>query len=112
MSTFDLTSGYHHVDVHKAYKQYMGFCWKGCFYVYSVCAFGMSVSGLIFSKILRELVRRWRSLGIAIVMYIDDGFITAPDKQTLIDHAKIVKEDLHSAGFIINDKKSFWNPSQ
>jgi hypothetical protein len=112
MCTFDLTSGYHHVDVHDAYHQFLGFCWKNCYYVYSVCPFGMSTSGLIFSKILRELVKRWRSMGIAVVMYIDDGFITAQDEQILIKHAKIVKDDLTSAGFIINDKKSFWKPSK
>ena len=52
MCTFDLTSGYHHIDVHDAYHQYLGFQWKNSFYVYTICAFGMSVSGLIFSKVL------------------------------------------------------------
>ena len=28
MFTFDLKSGYHHVDIHEAYQKYLGFSWK------------------------------------------------------------------------------------
>jgi hypothetical protein len=59
MCTFDLKSGYHHIDIHEAYQQYLGFEWEGKYYIFSVCPFGMAVSGLIFSKVLRELVRKW-----------------------------------------------------
>jgi hypothetical protein len=76
MITFDLKSGFHHVDIHPAYMQYLGFEWKNSYYAYSVCPFGCSSSGLIFSKILRELVKRWRSHGLSVVMYLDDGFVT------------------------------------
>jgi hypothetical protein len=34
MATFDLKSGYHHVDIHPAYTQYLGLCWDGNFYKY------------------------------------------------------------------------------
>ena len=56
MATFDLKSGYHHIDIHIAFQQYLGLCWEEKYYVFSSCPFGMSVSGLVFTKVLRELV--------------------------------------------------------
>jgi hypothetical protein len=112
MATFDLKSGYHHIDIHVAFQQYLGLCWEGKFYVFTSCPFGMSVSGLIFTKVLRELVRKWRSAGIAIVLYIDDGILVAESAQKL-DHAvAVVKNDLQSAGFILNEEKTKWTASQ
>jgi hypothetical protein len=102
MSTFDLRSGYHHIDIHPAYQKYLGFEWEGAYYDYTSCPFGLSVSGLIFSKVLRELVKRWRSSGIAIVLYLDNGFITSDSVEDTERAVQIVRQDLIDSGFIIN----------
>jgi hypothetical protein len=112
MSTFDLRSGYHHIDIHQAYQKYLGFKWEGSYYVYTSCPFGLSVSGLIFSKVLRELVKRWRAQGIAIVLYLDDGFITSDSPENTSKAVEIVRQDLTDAGFVINVEKTNWTPSQ
>ena len=39
--TFDLKSGYHHVDVNKEHWRYLGFYWKKHFYVFKVLPFGL-----------------------------------------------------------------------
>jgi hypothetical protein len=111
MATFDLKSGYHHVDIHPAYTQYLGLCWDGNFYKYLVCPFGMAVSGLVFSKILRELVRRWRSKGITMVLYIDDGIVIAKNVQDLDAATSQVRNDLLNSGFIVNAEKTHWPAS-
>ena len=53
MCVFDLKSGYHHVDIHPDYHKYLGCSWQGRHYTYTVLAFGLSVAGLIFSKVVR-----------------------------------------------------------
>jgi hypothetical protein len=53
-----------HIDINEAYFQYLGLSWKDKYYVYTACPFGMSAAGLIFSKVVRELVRKWRTAGI------------------------------------------------
>ena len=111
MATFDLKSGYHHVSIHKKYQQYLGLCWNGNYYMFVVSPFGMSVSGLIFTKIVRELVRKWRTAGIAIVMYIDDGIIVAPDEIALDKVVRVIRKDLLESGFIVNNEKSHWEAS-
>jgi len=43
LAGFDLKQGYHHIDIHPAYRQYLGFAWNDHHYVYSSCPFGISV---------------------------------------------------------------------
>ena len=54
---FDL---YHHVDIHADYWQYLEFSWKarvGLLYIQSL-PFGLATASLVFTKLLRPLVRR------------------------------------------------------
>ena len=39
--TFDLKSGYHHVDINEEHWRYLGFYWKKQFYVFKVLPFGL-----------------------------------------------------------------------
>lgn len=52
---------------------FLGFKWANQYYEYNVLPFGLSSSGYIFSKVMREIVKHWRGRGIKIVMYLDDG---------------------------------------
>jgi hypothetical protein len=60
---FDLKSGYHHIDIHSAYQQFLGFSWNDKHYMYSSCPFGLSSAGLIFTKVVRELVKTMENQG-------------------------------------------------
>ena len=113
---FDLKSGYHHLDMFPDHQKYLGFAWKmnGVikFYKFTVLPFGLSSACNIFTKLLRPLVKYWRSRSIKIIMYLDDGIITNDDKTSLEIEANRVKSDLGRAGFLINEEKSNWNPEQ
>lgn len=65
--TFDLKSGYHHVEIFPDHRQYLGFSWNfGSVvkhFVFTVLPFGMSSAPYIFSKLVRSLVNYWRGLG-------------------------------------------------
>jgi hypothetical protein len=90
----------------------MGFAWRDQQFVYTSCPFGISSGGLVFSKILRELVKRWRSMGISMVLYLDDGIIIGSSHLEVAEASRIIRQDLQNAGFIINEKKSRWEPCQ
>ena len=68
--TFDLKSGYHHVDIHPDFWTYLGFSWcigkARLFYMYMfrVLPFGLASACYVFTKLLRPLVKRWRAKGI------------------------------------------------
>lgn len=71
--SFDLKSAYHHIEIHELSREYLGFKWQDRYYVFNVLPFGISTAGYIFTKVMREIVKFWRSKGIRIVMYLDDG---------------------------------------
>jgi hypothetical protein len=112
MCSFDLKSGYHHIDVHPAYQQYLGLSWQGSYYMFTSVAFGLSSAGVVFSKVLKELVKKWRANSIPVLLYLDDGLIIARSADLAAKYACIIKTDLTDAGFIINELKSHWVPTQ
>lgn len=113
---FDLKSGYHHISIFPTYQQYLGFFWVENnirkFYMFTVLPFGLNVSGYIFTKVVRQLVKHWRINNIKIVVYLDDGFGVAENAEICKQYAKKVKADLVASGFVPNKDKCVWEPSQ
>jgi len=74
---YDLKSAYHHIEIFQEHRQYLGFSWAfdgvPRFFVFNVLPFGISTAGYIFSKVTREVVKYFRSRGIRVIMYLDDG---------------------------------------
>ncbi len=75
--SFDLKSGYHHIDIAKQPWNYLGFSWvfgrKRRYYVFKVLPFGLVTAHYSFTKLHRPLVRYWRGQGMRVIMYLDDG---------------------------------------
>lgn len=113
---FDMKSGYHHVDIFEQHQCYLGFSFiidnKTRFFQFSVLPFGLSTACNIFTKIFRPLVKHWRSRGIKIILYLDDGIVAHSDKLLLEDQSKEIYLDMKKAGIVINEEKSCWIPSQ
>ena len=62
--SFDLRSGYHHVETADIHHKYLGFAWNKKFYTFMVLPFGLASACYIFTKLLRLLVRYWRAKGL------------------------------------------------
>lgn len=61
---------------------------------------------------MRPLIKFWRSNGLKIVIFLDDGWgVNADFKRTNAD-AQFVFDTLQKAGFIINTEKSIFIPTQ
>ena len=77
--TFDLTSGYHHVDINPIQRKYLGFYWKFNnvvrYFVFNVLPFGLNSACFIFTKLLRPFIKKWRAEGIKTILFIDDGIL-------------------------------------
>ena len=113
---FDLKSGYHHVDIHPDYWQYLGFSWNKeggrKFYVFTVLPFGLASACYVFTKLLRPLVKRWRSLGLKVILYIDDGICSAKTADKAEENALMLTRDLDQSGFVLNREKSCLIPQK
>jgi hypothetical protein len=76
--TFDLKSGYHHVEIHEDFHKYLGFQWQGRYYAFTVLPFGLSSACNVSTKLLRPIVKFLRAQGIRIVLYLDDAIVSVP----------------------------------
>lgn len=118
MFSFDLKSGYHHVEIFESHQTYLGFAWR-CpvslqekFYVFTVLPSGLSTAPYIFTKMLKPLEKHWRYFGINIAIFLDDGWSIESDLRRCRVNSQRVRQDLVDAGFVPNDEKSTWEPTQ
>lgn len=114
--TFDLESGYHHIDIFEPHQMFLGFSWKfgECtrYFTFSVLPFGLNTASHCFTKMLRPLVTRWRSMGHSAILYIDDGISGHADRVSALAASQIVQKDLALSGLKVSESKSFFIPQQ
>jgi hypothetical protein len=77
MVSFDLKSGFWHIPLAPEAQQYVAFSWRGKFYCFCRLPFGLASSPWAFTKVLRQLVKYWRSRGIRLLPYLDDFLFMA-----------------------------------
>lgn len=109
---FDLKSGYHHIDICRKQLTYFAFYWKGQYYCFNVLVFGLTSAPYIFTKCLRPLVKHWRTHGIDIVLYLDDGLGFGKNFEITRKASNFVHNSLMQAGLLINIEKSNFQPVQ
>ena len=113
---FDLHSAYHHIDIYEPHTEFLGFSWcidgKERFFKFNVLPFGLSSACYIFTKVTHPLIKKWRSEGKQVLMYLDDGLGSHSDKQQCYKISCEVKQDLISSGFVPKVEKSMWLPCQ
>ena len=114
--SFDITQGYHHIEMHPDFHIYLGFSWvidgKVRFFMFVVLPFGLTSAPYIFTKVVRGLVKHWRGQGIKICVYIDDGFGSEKELGLTGSNSNLVRESLEKSGFLANVTKSVWEPTQ
>ena len=118
MFSFDLKSGYYHVEIFEGHQTYLGFSWKHSnssqteFYVFTVLPFGLSSTSHVFTKILKPLEKHWRHQGICVAVSLDDGWGIEMDSQVCSIVADAVRTDFSKARLVTNEDKSVWIPCQ
>lgn len=72
----DHKSGYHHVRVTEESRQYLGFSWKGRYYVFCVIPFGWAPACYVYNTISTAFAGWIRAWGVHCIVYLDDfGFV-------------------------------------
>ena len=112
MAKLDLSDAYYAVKVHERYRSYLGFHWKGSFYRFLRMPNGLSPAPRRFTKILKPVVAKLRSLGMKACIYLDDIFLAAATHDQQMSHLTAARDLLESLGFVINEKKSSQVPTQ
>ena len=87
MFSFDLKSGYHHIDIAHEHQTFLGFSWRSSdsvnevFYVFTVLPFGLSSAPYVFTKVLKPLEKYWRIQGLRMAIFLDDGWAIVQDRR-------------------------------
>ena len=114
--SFDIKSGYHHIEIYPSHQRFLGFSWvfNGVrkYFKFVVLPFGLSTGPYIFTKVMRPLVKHWRIQALRIVVYLDDGLGVCGTKDTCLRQSLLVHSDLISSGFVPNKDKCMWIPVQ
>lgn len=108
----DLKKGYFHVPIRRESQQLLGFSFEGKTYQFTCLPFGLSTAPRSFTKIMKEVVKKWRQLGIIIFIYIDDILILAESEEMVKNNTQQIVTDLEYLGWLLQPEKSVLIPSQ
>ena len=115
--TWDLKSGYYHVDICLDHQHYLGFAWPFSgivrYFTFAVLPFGLSSACFCFTKLMRPLVKHWRFMEHTSFIYLNDGFGSQPNTACSARRTSLIqRKELSSSGFLCNEEKSHWTPMQ
>ena len=110
--SIDLTDAYLHVPIHHQSRKYLHFVYEDQVYHFTALQFGMSLSLLIFSKLMDVIAAFLRQHAISVFPYLDDWLIKNLIRNRLITQTRFCIQIIQSLGFLPNLKKSDLVPSQ
>ena len=102
----DLKDAYFSVPVHPSHQRYLQFQWRDQLYQFTCLPFGLASAPRVFTKTLHPVVTVLRSLGIRLVIYLDDLLLMVRTHQEAQRHLATTLHMLVSLGFSINWRKS------
>jgi len=112
MMKLDLKDAYYAIPIHPSHRKYLRSVYQNRVYEFQCLPFGLSSAPRAFTKTLKPVLAVLRSLGIRIVIYIDDMLL-------LLQHSKVLQRMfaqvvvfLEKLGFLVNIEKCSVAPSQ
>lgn len=112
LGSLDLQDAYLLVPIHVNNRKFLRFRFKGKLYQFLCLPFGLCSSPYVFTKITKPIVYLLRSLGMLLVLYLDDFLFIHKSKVVCEENMKKAIQLLEDLGFIINLQKSALNASQ
>ena len=108
----DLKDAYYTVPVHQEHRRYLCFRYQGTLYEFCCLPFGLSSAPRAFTKLLKPVATLLRSVGIRIVIYLDDILLLHQDQEELGKIFDKVLELLQNLGLTIKQEKCSSAPTQ
>jgi len=110
MGKVDVASGYHVIPIHKEYRKYLGIRWQVKVYRFACLAFGISIAPWVYTRTMKELMKRWRGLLFTCQQYLDDGWWGEKSWSRWFEIAETIISDLLLCGFWPSVDKSVLTP--
>ena len=107
--TTDIAKAYYCLAMHPDAQQYLGWEWKGEFYMPTCLVFGLASAPRIFTKIMRPMMAFMRSLGVRVLGMIDD-YLWADRPERILALRTAVQTVMPALGWTFNEKCE-WSPA-
>ena len=112
MTKVDLKDAYFMIPIAEDQRKFLRFAWQGRMYQFNCLPFGLSSAPWVFTKTSRAVILTLRTLGLRLIIYIDDILIMAETEDKAKDHTVGLIFLLENLGFIVNYQKSQLNPTR
>ena len=112
MTKIDLKDAFFMIPIAPQFRHLLLFKLNAESFQFNCLPFGLCTAPRVFTKILKLAIELLRSLGIRMVIYMDDMLLMASSKELIQEHTYVTIFLLENLGFIINNKKSLLEPSQ
>ena len=107
MISVDLSSAYWHVPMDPVFSRYRNEIFR-----FIAMPFGISIAPRLFTRMMREIMRKISAAGIRAVIYMDDLLILAGTQEEMVVSRFTALDLLRTHGFIINWRKSQLVPTR
>lgn len=112
MCTIDLKDAYYLLSVRSEDRRFLRFRFDSTLLQFNCLPFGLSSGPWFFTKLMKPVMTYLRSRGIRCVIYLDDLFILGSSQEECRTNTEFTRDLLNSLGFLINEAKSNFTPSQ
>ena len=105
MAKVDLSDYFFHLPIPLEHREYFRFMWQGKKYQCTAMPFGLAPAPRLATKILQPVIRHLRSMGVRLVVYIDDVLVLARSQEECLRHTQLLVDTLHYFGFGVHPDK-------
>ena len=112
MMKLDLKDAYYAIPIHHSHRKYLRFIYQDRTYEFQCLPFGLSSAPRAFTKTLKPVLAVLRSMGIRVVIYIDDMLLLHQQSKVLQEIFAQVVDLLEKLGFLVKREKCSPIPCQ
>ena len=110
LASLDLQDAYLLVPVRKQDRIYLRFEYKNKTWQFNCLPFGLAPAPYLFTKLMKPVVSKLRSLGYRSTIYLDDILIFGSSFKACQENVNQTVKLIKSLGFLINEDKSALEP--
>jgi reverse transcriptase-like protein len=108
----DISQAYLLIPVQQHFRDFLRFTFNHKHYRFKVMPFGLNIAPMVWTRVMKAVVKQLRRRGVRMVFYLDDLLIFGKTQQETQQHTQITLQFLISLGFCINWEKSVLIPAQ
>ena len=112
LAKLDLKDAYFTVPINRDHWKFLRFMVDQVRYQFTCLQFGLSCAPWAFTKVLKPVSAFLRSVGVRLIIYIDDILVIGKTPDEVRNHVEALIALLEGLGFIVNMEKSVLTPFQ